>query len=129
MPGRLPSRGSGPDALAPAGRYPTLGRETPGVMAMERLSAEDRAVLWPDKPWPQEIDALAVLEGKDDLFTVTVGSGPSVVPSLWAQAVVGGEASGAAMHAAMGRDLPRGCRRGEGVVGAVEPVFAEFDQR
>src|SRR6516165_223877 len=32
-------------------------------MAMERLTAEDRVMLWPDKVWPQEIGALAVLDG------------------------------------------------------------------
>ena len=33
------------------------------MMAMERLTAEDRVMLWPDKVWPQEIGALAVLDG------------------------------------------------------------------
>ena len=81
------------------------------------LTAEDQVMLWPAEAGPQEIGVLAVLEGKDDLFTVTVGSGQSVVPSLRAQAVVGGEASGAAMHAAvMGRGRPWGSRRDWGVV-------------
>jgi hypothetical protein len=58
-----------------------------------------------------------VLEGKNDLFTVTAGSGRSVVASLRAQVAVGGEASGAAMYAAaMGRYRLRGCRRDDGVV-------------
>lgn len=30
---------------------------------MERLTANDRVMLWPDAIWPQEIGALAVLEG------------------------------------------------------------------
>ncbi len=30
---------------------------------MERLTAEDRLMLWPDELWPQEIGALAVLDG------------------------------------------------------------------
>jgi diacylglycerol O-acyltransferase len=30
---------------------------------MERLTAEDRLMLWPDENWPQDIGALAVLDG------------------------------------------------------------------
>ena len=30
---------------------------------VERLSAEDRLILWPDQVWPQDIGALGVLEG------------------------------------------------------------------
>ena len=30
---------------------------------MERLTAEDRLMLWPDERWPQDIGALAVLDG------------------------------------------------------------------
>lgn len=30
---------------------------------MERLTAEDLIALWPDEIWPQEIGALAVLDG------------------------------------------------------------------
>ena len=30
---------------------------------MERLTAEDRLMLWPDQRWPQEIGALVVLDG------------------------------------------------------------------
>jgi hypothetical protein len=30
---------------------------------VERLTAEDRLMLWPDERWPQEIGALAVLDG------------------------------------------------------------------
>jgi diacylglycerol O-acyltransferase / wax synthase len=32
-------------------------------MAIERLSAQDRLMLWPDERWPQDIGALAVLDG------------------------------------------------------------------
>jgi WS/DGAT/MGAT family acyltransferase len=32
-------------------------------MAMERLNPEDRIMLWPDQLWPQEIGALAILDG------------------------------------------------------------------
>ena len=32
---------------------------------MERLSAEDRLVLWPDPVWPQDIGALVLLDGTD----------------------------------------------------------------
>jgi diacylglycerol O-acyltransferase / wax synthase len=31
--------------------------------SMERLTAEDRLMLWPDERWPQEIGVLAVLDG------------------------------------------------------------------
>jgi len=34
-----------------------------GVMPVDRLTAEDRLILWPDEIWPQDIGALAVLEG------------------------------------------------------------------
>ena len=30
---------------------------------MERLTAEDQLMLWPDEIWPQDIGALAVLDG------------------------------------------------------------------
>jgi diacylglycerol O-acyltransferase / wax synthase len=33
--------------------------------SMDRLTAEDRLMLWPDERWPQEIGALAVLDGSD----------------------------------------------------------------
>src|SRR5258708_31793546 len=33
------------------------------VQTVERLTAEDRLMLWPDERWPQEIGALAVLDG------------------------------------------------------------------
>ena len=33
------------------------------VSSVERLSAEDRLILWPDAIWPQDIGALGVLEG------------------------------------------------------------------
>jgi diacylglycerol O-acyltransferase / wax synthase len=32
-------------------------------MALDRLSAEDRLILWPDQRWPQDVGALGVLEG------------------------------------------------------------------
>jgi diacylglycerol O-acyltransferase len=32
---------------------------------MERLSAEDRLILWPDEVWPQDIGALGVLDGSN----------------------------------------------------------------
>jgi hypothetical protein len=34
-------------------------------MPMERLSAEDQLMLWPDEIWPRDIGALAVLDGSD----------------------------------------------------------------
>ena len=33
------------------------------VPSVERLSAEDRLILWPDEAWPQDIGALGVLDG------------------------------------------------------------------
>jgi hypothetical protein len=30
---------------------------------MKRLAAEDRLMLWPDEFWPQDIGALAILDG------------------------------------------------------------------
>ena len=33
------------------------------VSSVERLSAEDRLILWPDGIWPQDIGALGVLDG------------------------------------------------------------------
>ena len=35
---------------------------------MERLTAEDRLMLWPDERWPQDIGALAVLDGAGRLL-------------------------------------------------------------
>lgn len=32
---------------------------------MERLAAEDRLMLWPDRLWPQEIGAVALLDGEE----------------------------------------------------------------
>jgi diacylglycerol O-acyltransferase / wax synthase len=32
-------------------------------MALDRLSAEDRLILWPDQTWPQDIGALGLLDG------------------------------------------------------------------
>jgi diacylglycerol O-acyltransferase / wax synthase len=34
------------------------------VSAVERLSAEDQLILWPDEVWPQDIGAMGVLDGK-----------------------------------------------------------------
>jgi diacylglycerol O-acyltransferase len=39
---------------------------------MERLSADDRLILWPDEIWPQDIGALAVLDGSS-LFDADAG--------------------------------------------------------
>ncbi len=33
------------------------------IMSIERLTAEDRIMLWPDEIWPQDIGAIAVLDG------------------------------------------------------------------
>ena len=33
-------------------------------MAVDRLTAEDRLMLWSDEGWPQDIGALAVLDGR-----------------------------------------------------------------
>ena len=33
-------------------------------MAVDRLTAEDRLMLWSDESWPQDIGALAVLDGR-----------------------------------------------------------------
>src|SRR5215207_5032511 len=49
----------GPMALAHR-RRTGHGRQ---VASVERLSAEDRLILWPDEVWPQDIGALAVLDG------------------------------------------------------------------
>jgi len=35
----------------------------PGVRPVDRLTDEDQRMLWPDEIWPQEIGALAVLDG------------------------------------------------------------------
>lgn len=37
---------------------------SPMSTSIERLSSEDRIMLWGDEVWPQEIGALAVLDGK-----------------------------------------------------------------
>src|SRR5215208_1744871 len=50
---------AGPMALAHR-RRTGHGRQ---VASLERLSAEDRLILWPDEAWPQDIGALAVLDG------------------------------------------------------------------
>ena len=38
-------------------------------MLMERLTAGDQLMLWPDEIWPQDIGALAVLDGSSLLDT------------------------------------------------------------
>ena len=55
----LQSSSLGRKALPP---FPRSGhaRQVPSV---ERLSAEDRLILWPDEVWPQDIGALGVLDG------------------------------------------------------------------
>ena len=35
----------------------------PGVRPVDWLTDEDQRMLWPDEFWPQEIGALAVLDG------------------------------------------------------------------
>ena len=35
----------------------------PGVWPVDRLTDEDQRMLWPDEIWPQDIGALAVLDG------------------------------------------------------------------
>jgi diacylglycerol O-acyltransferase len=35
------------------------------VQSVERLSAEDQLILWPDQVWPQDIGALGVLDGSN----------------------------------------------------------------
>jgi diacylglycerol O-acyltransferase / wax synthase len=32
-------------------------------VSIERLTAEDEIMLWPDEIWPQDIGALAILDG------------------------------------------------------------------
>jgi diacylglycerol O-acyltransferase / wax synthase len=33
------------------------------VLSIERLTAEDRLILWPDEVWPQDVGALVLLDG------------------------------------------------------------------
>ena len=33
------------------------------MSSLERLTAEDRLILWPDEAWPQDIGAVGVLNG------------------------------------------------------------------
>ncbi|MGE5292731.1 MAG: hypothetical protein ACM3ML_37190 [Micromonosporaceae bacterium] len=35
----------------------------PGAMPVDRLTAADQLMLWPDEIWPQEIGVPAVLDG------------------------------------------------------------------
>lgn len=37
----------------------------PGITSIERLSAEDQIMLWPDEIWPQDIGAIAVIDGSN----------------------------------------------------------------
>jgi diacylglycerol O-acyltransferase len=37
----------------------------PGIMSIERLTAEEQIMLWPDEIWPQDIGAIAVLDGSN----------------------------------------------------------------
>src|SRR5947209_5317066 len=55
-----------------------------GVTPMERLTAEDQVMLWPDALWPQEIAAAGVLDGAALLAPdgrVPVGAVRAVVAS------------------------------------------------
>jgi hypothetical protein len=44
---------------------------------MERLTAEDRLMLWPDERWPQDIGALAILDGASNCRWVNPRVGDS----------------------------------------------------
>jgi WS/DGAT/MGAT family acyltransferase len=65
---RLTTRSASPGATGPltAGRKPltvnAISRRDWGV-AIERLTPSDEIMLWPDEDWPQEIGALAILDG------------------------------------------------------------------
>jgi diacylglycerol O-acyltransferase / wax synthase len=39
--------------------------EERGEVQLDRLTPEDQLMLWPDATWPQDIGALAILEGGD----------------------------------------------------------------
>jgi WS/DGAT/MGAT family acyltransferase len=39
------------------------------AMVLDRLSADDRLILWPDAVWPQDVGALAILDGGNLLDT------------------------------------------------------------
>lgn len=61
---RQMSRGStGPPAAGPTPLTKKLRRCEIEVVAIERLSSSDEIMLWPDEAWPQEIGALAILDG------------------------------------------------------------------
>jgi diacylglycerol O-acyltransferase / wax synthase len=46
----------------PAAAAEAEGRQE--VTRMDRLTAEDQRMLWPDENWPQDIGALAILDGR-----------------------------------------------------------------
>ena len=46
------------DTIPPAASYADLFEPVPN--AMERLSADDRLILWPDEVWPQDVGAVGV---------------------------------------------------------------------
>jgi diacylglycerol O-acyltransferase len=65
---RYPAVGPKDPALAgpnPLGLPPPSAQpeSRDGYMAIERLTAEDEMMLWPDEIWPQDIGALAILAG------------------------------------------------------------------
>src|SRR6266508_568542 len=60
---RRSARTAGSDVPGPGSRQRSRLVWEPGVRPMERLTAEDQLMLWPDAMWPQEIGALAVLDG------------------------------------------------------------------
>jgi hypothetical protein len=54
---------AGRRSLAPLPRWCLMLAGEPGVWAVDTLSGEDQRMLWPDEICPQEIGALAVLDG------------------------------------------------------------------
>ncbi len=60
---RRPARAGGAGGPWPApARCPMLAGET-GVRPVDRLTDEDQRMLWPDEIWPQDIGALAIVDG------------------------------------------------------------------
>jgi hypothetical protein len=54
---------------------------------MERLTAQDRLMLWPDELWPQDIGGLAVIRGSLDLARQAAHRhGATVNDVLWPSA-------------------------------------------
>ena len=91
--GRAANRGERPiggRANVP-GRPPgSAGRRR--VMLMERLSADDQVMLWPDALWPQEIGAVAVLDGgclldRDGQVRIDAGTGVGQIAAASRSAV------------------------------------------